>query len=208
MTNKKKKTLDVMLDLETLGNKNAPALTQFSAVLFDIETGKLLGEEFDELINPSSCVKYGLEVDGDTVAWWLTQERTALVDIVCASITEGQDLDVVLKMFNKWVAMIENNYNCNLKFHSNGVLADAKWSESAYMATGVKMPWKYYQHEDVRTLVSLGKRIYGIDPKKTMKFKGTKHNAIDDCKHQIRYCSAIYKEAKTASNALKKSKKK
>ena len=200
----KKQTIDVMLDLETLGNKNSPVIIQISAVAFDITKGKLLNEEFDEFVSPMSSVKYGLEVDGGTVAWWLTQQKEAIVKIINKSIEEGDDLAEVQKRFNKWVKMLEEKYNANIKFWSNGVLADGKWSESAYLATGVPMPWKYFQHEDVRTLVSIGKRVYGIDPKKTMPFTGIKHNAIDDCKHQIKYCSAIYKEAKKGVSALKK----
>lgn len=64
------------------------------------------------------------------------------------------------------------------------------------MACGVEVPWKYFEPVDVRTLVDLGKRLFDFDPKKTIKFEGDKHNAIDDCKFQIKYCSAIYKKAK------------
>ena len=33
----------------------------------------------------------------------------------------------------------------------------------------------------------------GFDPKKDMPFTGTRHNALDDSKHQAKYVSAIYK---------------
>lgn len=49
--------------------------------------------------------------------------------------------------------------------------------------------WNTWLERDVRTLSSLDDAL-----KRNTSFVGTKHDAIDDCKHQIKYCRAIVKK--------------
>lgn len=67
---KKRKVLDIMFDLECLDAKsNNPVLTQISAVPFNIETGKIFNDSFNEFVSPKSCLSYGLTLHSDTCAW-------------------------------------------------------------------------------------------------------------------------------------------
>lgn len=189
-----KEIIDVMLDLETLGLGNTPVISQISAVAFDIQTGDIY-EQFNEKTSPQSCVALGLKIDAGTVEWWLKQEQGVLNNVIVKSIAEGKDLKSVLIDFSTFLANIKKTHEAKeLRVWGNGTLADNKWLESAFDLANLPKPFKYWEHSDVRTLVDLGWRITGKDYKKDTKFEGEKHNAIDDCKHQIKYCSAIYSE--------------
>ena len=155
------------------------------------------------LVNPTSCVKIGLNCTGSTVDWWLTQESDVLNKVIIKSIQEGHDIKVVLEEYSKFLNNARKKYDVkNINVWGNGLLADNKWLESAYMAAKIDLPWAYYEGKDVRTLVDLGISM-GINPKKTLVFKGQKHNAIDDCNHQIDYCTPIVQLAESVHELLK-----
>jgi hypothetical protein len=53
---------------------------------------------------------------------------------------------------------------------------------NAYRKAGIDEPWKFRSVRDLRTLIDLA----DIDPY-TYQNNGTHHNALDDCKFQVRY---------------------
>ncbi len=59
-----------MLDLETMGNTSNAAIISIAAVYFD-ETG--VGRSFYHKVSLGSSCAIGLEMDADTVLWWLKQ---------------------------------------------------------------------------------------------------------------------------------------
>lgn len=193
----KQKRLDCMVDLECLsGNSHNPVILQIAAVMFDLRTGKTF-EEFNMFINPKSCIEYGLEINGETVAWWLNQDKDAINQILIKSIQEGHKLSDVLDQFTDWYKNCLKNHNMNYAtLFGNGPSADCVWIDSLYKATDKENPFKYFNDRCVRTFVDLGRDLLNYDPKKTMKFNGVKHDGIDDAKHQIKYVSAIYKKLK------------
>ena len=81
----------------------------------------------------------------------------------------------------------------NATVWGNGCMFDNVILKNAYKAAGFHVPWGYGQDRDVRTLVQLG-NLVGFQ--KTKEFKGTQHNALDDAKHQVRYCHNIWKHIK------------
>lgn len=196
----KKKVLDIMTDLESLDNTSKPAITQISAIHCDIEKGKSY-EEFDEFVSPMSSVKYGLTINGETVSWWMTQEKDAIQKVLVQSIEKGKDLKAVLIQFSKFLNDLKEKYQAEkINIIGNGTLADIQWLESAYRAVGLEIPWSYREPYCHRTLLKTVERIYGYDIKDEVQFVGIKHNAIDDCKHQL-------KQAHVAMKMIKKGKK-
>lgn len=188
------KTLDIMLDLETLGLGNAPVINQISAVACNLETGETF-EEFNRIVSPQSCVKLGMTITGTTVEWWLKQEPNVVARVFTDSLIIGIEIGTALKEFSEFIAKVKKDHEVtDVRVWGNGLLADNKWIESAYELAKIPAPFKYWESSDVRTLVDLGIRLYDFDPKKDAVFVGEKHNAIDDCKHQIKYCSDIYKK--------------
>lgn len=207
---KEKRILDIMLDVETLSTANNPVLTQLSAVSFRIEDGIPL-DEFNKFINPQSCVKVGLTCsDGFiglnkpecTMDFWLNQPSEVFKKVILKAFLEGEDLPVVLEAFTAWVKETMEKNNCtHVKVYGNGPAADCVWVRSAYDACQLNPPWQYWDDACVRTYVDMEERIYNASTKRNMTFKGEKHNAIDDCKHQIAYVCEIFKKQKASAQA-------
>lgn len=193
--------LDIMLDVETLGNSNNPVITQLAAVPFNLKVGVLGDDSFNEFIKPQSAKKYGLTCDpsnmkiGTTLDFWLTQDEEVFKNVILKAFLEGKDLKEVLEKFSQWIENLKVKYNCKkVKIYGNGPAADCVWVRSAYNACGLDLPWNFWDDQCVRTFVDISVRAFNFNPKKDMKFEGEKHNALDDCKHQIKYVCAIFRK--------------
>lgn len=168
----------LMLDLETMGSTSHSSIISIGAVEFDIETGET-GREFYERVNLQSCLDNKLIVNGSTIYWWLQQNESARNE-VCK---EGKHIVEVLSSLKTFM-----NTLGNFQIWGNGVRFDVGILEDAFVACGYKeMPWNFRSERDVRTLVSFAPNI-----KELITFQGIEHNPIDDCKHQIKYCSEIW----------------
>jgi len=169
---------DVMLDLETMGNKSNAAIVSIGAVEFNMITGET-GRVFYEVIDLQSCLDVGLKVNGSTIYWWMQQDQKAR-ERICG---EGIEISEALRRFNIWMQ------DCveKVRVWGNGARFDIGILEDAYVATGIAIPWYFRSERDVRTLVSFAPHV-----KDQMPFEGVYHDPVDDCKHQIRYCSKIW----------------
>jgi len=174
----------VMLDLETLDTTHDACVLQIAAVRFDLQTGKT-AEEYDTLINPLSSVKFNRKINEETLRWWADQNKSVR-DLIPQAFFTGITLPEALKKLSAFVGQYKDT-----KVWGNGVLFDNAIIRSAWKSAGLdKEPWGFRADLDVRTLVAIG-RAAGIERPKD-QFEGVKHNALDDCKHQIKYCSYIY----------------
>lgn len=175
----------LMIDLETLGNKPGALVVSLSAVQFDIKTGDI-GERIEQFLPLEDSVTYGLDLDLSTVIWWLGQDKEAqkrLLDGIESAKCEV--LYDVLLTFNNWVMSTFGNYEYEI--WGNSARFDLGILSKVYEEVGLDVPWNHRNERDVRTLVSFAPQI-----KDSMAFEGVKHNGLDDCFHQIKYCSAIY----------------
>jgi hypothetical protein len=195
---KELKCVDIMLDLETLGLKDNIVITQIAAVAFTIENGQNLSEFNVSGISTRSCIDYGFKIDGSTIEWWLKQDHKLFNDIVIKSLlSDGPDIKSTLISFTKWINDIKIKYKVKyVNIYGNGILADNKWISQAFDLVNLPIPWNYTDNRDVRTYVDIYKHLFEVcptykDPTK-IDFIGTKHNALDDCKHQIRYICNIF----------------
>jgi hypothetical protein len=176
-----KKLNHLMLDLETMGNSSNSAILSIGAVEFDLESGEI-GREFYQKINLQSCLNAGLIVNGSTVMWWLQQSEVARKE-VCKV---GDNLYNSLSKLTTFMRCLESDF----QLWGNGARFDIGILEDAYFACKIEiLPWNFRSERDVRTLVSFAPEI-----KEGYPFTGTEHNPIDDCKHQIGYCSAIWRK--------------
>lgn len=170
---------DVMLDLETMGNKSNAAIVSIGAVEFNLETGKI-GREFYKVVGLQSCLDVGLKVTASTIYWWLQQSEAARKKIC----EENEQLQTVLHAFKIWMRDCVDKVN----IWGNGVRFDIGILEDAYMACHQKNPWYFRSEMDVRTLVAFKPEI-----KANCLMIGIEHDPIDDCKHQIKYCVETWK---------------
>src|SRR5690606_39203262 len=114
---------NVMLDLETLGNKSNSAIVSLAAVAFDIETGET-GRESYERIDLQSCLDAGLTVDGSTIIWWLSQSEEARKKL---TENEGKNIAEVLHLFRLFCQDVGSFY-----IWGNGTRFDCGLLEDAY----------------------------------------------------------------------------
>jgi len=169
----------LMVDIETMGTNPGCALLSIGAVEFDIETGAT-GREFYAPISLQSNSIIGLEYDADTILWWMNQSDDARKLIF--SIDDKITVNEALINFRFFLNTIEYSLWGNSVRFDLGILAEA------YNRAHIKIPWNTKKEMDVRTLVAFNPEL-----KQNQKFEGILHNPIDDCKHQIKYCTEIWK---------------
>lgn len=170
---------NVMIDLETMGNKpNAPIIA-IGAVFFDMTTGEI-GKEFYREVNLESSVAVGCEMDVSTVLWWLKQSDEARAKF--AKNDSAPQLLLVLLEFMEFMGKGAQPWGNGAGFDL-GILANS------YRKLGLEPPWKFWAERDVRTIVELDHNNH-----KGMHFTGIPHYALDDAKHQVKYISAIVRD--------------
>lgn len=159
----------VMVDLETLSTENNAVILSIGAVRFwlNVKQEEFSNEQmFYMTININSCINKGLNVDGNTVNWWMNQSIEAKQD----TFSEGASLDKALYFFSQFVPN-------NAYIFGNGATFDNIILRSAYKACSIKYPVSYKYDVCYRTLSRLSDVPFP-------RFDGTKHNALDDAKNQ------------------------
>lgn len=201
----------LMLDIETVDNTNTSAILSIAAVPWNPETGAFATKNyFYEVINLQSCFDVGLTAGGDTIEWWFDQSREARMAALGLG-TNGErkkeklSLIQALVKFELFLNAQKTATGKGYIIWGNSARFDIGIVANAYKACKLPMPWSFRNERDVRTLVHLSP-----SSKTKTQFIGTKHNPVDDCKYQIKYCSKAWrkinvkKEASTNSTQRKK----
>lgn len=166
------KFTEVMIDIETLGTSVNSVITSIAAVEFNLETGNV-GEIFKVNIDPKSCLKNGLEMDWDTIQWWMNQSSDAIESMS----KNAKPLPIALVELNKFFANKETH-----NVWGNSARFDLGIVENAFLKVGYDShPWSPWGERCMRTITSLNREIKDNEP-----FEGVKHDAVDDCLHQIK----------------------
>ncbi|MFV7056393.1 3'-5' exoribonuclease domain-containing protein [Klebsiella pneumoniae] len=189
----------VMVDLETMGKKNNAPIVAIGAVVFDPATGSI-GESFYKVVCLESFVNWGAVIDPSTVIWWLKQSseaRSAIVNDDAIPL-----LDALLQ-FREFVSDNVAGGSKKAQVWGNGASFDNSILRSSYDCIAEDYPWEYWNDRDVRTMVELGQAI-SFDPKTTIPFEGSRHNALADAIHQARYVSAIWQRIIAGNQVLQK----
>ena len=163
---------DLMIDIETMGNTPNAVMIQLAAVFFDRKTGET-GKEFCKSLAISSCEDFGFTKDESTMKWWEEQNQKVLNEI----LEKGENALVVMDSF--------------VDFLGKDIKDVIVWSHATfdfpivqnYLKAVTKSYMNYKGARDIRTLVDLS----GIDLDK-YDWSNKTHNALDDCKFQIKYC--------------------
>ena len=167
--------MNVMVDLETLGNGPTAVIIAIGAVEFDPATGEL-GREFYQVVDAQSCVDVGLVMDASTVMWWMQQDAAARG----AFRDAGRHIARVVMDFAEWCPP-------KMKLWGNGAAFDNVILTSAYKAVCQPISWDFRSNMCYRTLRTLRPEI-------EMNRIGTYHNALDDAKSQAIHAMAILKD--------------
>lgn len=198
-----KPIVDIMLDLETLGNQHNPVITRIGMVTFSLDEGIAETEYFDYLVKPTSCSDVGLNCRSmsgtdTTMDFWLKQPIHVIQESVLNSFENGDQIKLVLSDISAWINNLRESGK-DIRIYGNGPTADIIWLRSAYMACGMKIPWNFWEEVCVRTYKDIGRRLLGVDL--NIPFEEVKHNPVDDCIFQIRQILAV--RAKIAELELK-----
>jgi hypothetical protein len=168
----------IMVDLETLGTESNSVIMSIAAVPFNMESGKT-GTPYYTNVDIQSCLNVGLQISGSTLEWWMKQSNAAITRIFSGtSLPLDRALDELSGVISQFY---------DIQVWGNSARFDLGILENAYLKSGKSIPWKFYNERDVRTLVA-----FDPDVKANMVFTGTPHDALDDCLHQVKYCSAIW----------------
>lgn len=170
-------TIDIMIDLETLGTKPGSAIVALAAVTSH-------GGEFYRVVVVESCVKAGLTIDPSTVQWWLQQNDQARS--IFRESTTKEPLADVLQQFCDGVSEMRQQ-DKDLRFWGNSAAFDLGLLGDAYDAAGIARPWKFWEECCYRTLKNLRRDV------KPTAFDGTQHNALHDARHQMKHLSLLLK---------------
>lgn len=189
----------VMVDLETMGKKHNAPIVAIGAVVFDPATGSI-GESFYKVVCLESSVNWGAVIDPSTVIWWLKQSSEARSASVNDDAIPLQD---ALLQFREFVSDNVAGGSKKAQVWGNGASFDNSILRSSYDCIAEDYPWEYWNDRDVRTMVELGQAI-SFDPKTTIPFEGSRHNALADAIHQARYVSAIWQRIIAGNQVLQK----
>lgn len=175
-----------MIDLKTLGTRpNAPVVS-IGACFFDPMTGEI-GPKFYRKIDMVDAMRFG-STDGDTIRWWLTQEKAAQAELANAKDTLADSLKALSAFYNK---------GHDASVWGNGPTFDITILEYAYFkCLGEKAPWPFWNVRDVRTVVQLAEGL--VKKPAAYMNKGTAHNALDDCIFQVGYMSKMWQALRGA----------
>lgn len=166
-----------MIDLETLGTTPEAPIMSIAAVKFELDG--TIGDTFYVNILPNEWLKYDRKADGETIKWWMYQSREAVEHLF-----KEPKMPLLEALQN-----LKEFCGKGCKPWGNGSNFDISILDSAYRYFNMKSPWLFWNVRDVRTIVELNPIV-----KKETPFEGVKHNAIDDCIHQIKYVTEIIKQ--------------
>ncbi len=167
---------DAMIDLETMGTSHDAAIIQIGACYFNRETGEI-GNTFFSNVDLNSELESGFEVDGSTIMWWLGQSEEARKSLFSQPIGTNTTILHFLSLFLDGAANIWSHATFDFVILTNH-----------YKKLDMKPTFHYRTARDLRTLVDLA----NITSKKYPR-EGVHHNALDDCKYQVKYATACLK---------------
>lgn len=168
-------TVDIMLDIETLGTSPGCVILSVAAVKFPMPQGEV-ESLFYERISQDSCIESGLWIGDATIDWWSSQPVEAQKEAFGGT----RRLEDVLLSLAKYI----KDQGENVRVWGKGASFDAPILEAAYSICKLTVPWKYYNSMCYRTLAALYPEIPFEKPT-------IPHNALYDALAQARHASRI-----------------
>lgn len=180
---------DIMVDLETMDSIGSSAIVSIGAVQCDLITGEL-GEEFYRVVDLKDQEKrYGRTLSVETMYWWLGQSDGARAALLAPGKILLEDMCI---SFAKWIEHLQ--FPKTKRLWGNGASFDNAIIRDAFRAVDIDFPIPFWQDRDMRTVVGFFPKSMQESWKWSNLRQGTHHNALDDAKYQVKYCSHILQE--------------
>ncbi len=179
---------DVMVDLETLGQRPGCVILSIGAVAFDPVAGRF-GQQFHTIINRDDCIAHGLVEDLETLAWWKRQSPEARA-VLRRALESPVGLIPALEAFAAFVKAQAGK----VCMWGNGADFDNAILAHTYNLVGIKQPWMFWNSRCFRTLKNLRPEI-------TVPRTGLHHDALADAQHQAEHAVALFAGMRTGAQA-------
>lgn len=162
----------VMFDIETLGKTPGSIVLSIGACRFNIEQ-KRIYDEFSVNIDIYDSLKYGLTYDKETLDWWRNQNPATFRGIQ----KDAKSAAEALNLFYDYLAKKQDEPLWALGPHFDVPIIQM----AMLKVLGIKkVPWKYYNVYDVRTVCN----VFGVSVKRD---EGVHHNSLDDAIAQAKF---------------------
>ena len=173
---------NVMVDIETLGTNFNTVVLQITMVKFD--WNKVINDRITINLSTEEQLLKGRTVDSATIMWWREQNK----EIFESCITQQKRPLEALNILKNFI-----DYNNDIIW--SHATFDMPIITSLFNDFDVRVPWKYTNTRDIRTLVDLS----GINLS-NYNWKKKTHNSNDDCEFQIDYCCDAYSLIKSCNS--------
>lgn len=168
---------DVMIDIETASTKYNACILSMGIVAFNLYSLSDNTDSLELLIDKKSCDDLNLHICENTMKWWSTQKP----EVRRRAFEDGPRLNIK-------EALIKLNDFCKKykfkRYWSQGINFDYIVLENAYTQLNMNPSWKFWQLRDSRTI----QHMVSDTPNKPEDV----HDAISDCKHQIKVIQYVY----------------
>lgn len=177
--------LDVMIDMETVSNAENAGILSLAFLPFNRYGEDVDIEPFYKVIDLASCYMAGMNMVS-CQEWWMKQDPKAISAIVNAP--KKENISAVINEAFGYLSALAEQYE--LIIWSRGTDYDfpkLEWCLRKFVEKPT--PYEYYNKRDVRTWV----KETALDESQ-FEFEGVKHNALDDCRHQVKLLQASFNQ--------------
>jgi hypothetical protein len=176
------KTIDVMLDLESLGTTPGSVVLSIGAASTDPTHS-----DFYEKLNVLEQVYLGLTINPDTMSWWRKQDKEAWL----SSVGGQESLGLSLLRFAMWLRELRagdatQKTGNKIRIWGDGAIMDCCLLAYVFRAANVVVPWDYREEFCYRTV-----RTLANSEKPRAKLQ---HNALDDAQAQLVHLQELLAE--------------
>lgn len=182
----------VFIDVEAKAQSSNSLMTSVGAVCGDLATGEVFTWFQTEL---PALYQQHRDVELATCKWWLQvySEIPLLRDLETLR-TESLPSDVAeaILQLNRWFDQL-GEFKREVEVFANGPEYDAANLDSLYRQLDSQLPWKFRRNQSVRTMVLMGRKLLGIDPKYKERPGLVEHFALHDALREFQYSSEIYR---------------
>lgn len=161
--------MDIMLDLETMGTGDNAAIVSIGAVKFSVVNQEIV-DRFYMTVDLGSSIKYGGQVTGDTIMWWIQQSEEARAEL----LDNCYDILHALREFTRWIQVDKEPPDV----WGNSATFDDVILANAFKNAGMVVPWPFWAsrcYKTIRDRIGHGVRFERI---------GLQHKAVDDAESQ------------------------
>ena len=179
----------VMIDLETLGTGADAVILSIAAVRFDLYTPHTF-EKFPELefYRTGINIDQGRRIDDGTFRWWMGQSEAARAEHFKPEMYLSEALGELYDFFNDESTPDVYGVWGNGADFDNAILQHA-WYHNT-------MLYPFWANRCFRTFMAL------FDPDKTHRPGSNDHNALNDCRNQIRWMWNVTRELEMMEMSL------